>query len=607
MKIYFRLLSFSKPYRHYVPEYAFFTFFAIIFGVINFTLIIPLLNVLFGMIKFEGDLMPPEFSFSPSYFLHLFNYQFNQLATSSGKFTALEFVCAVILGSVLLANFFRYMSQRVLTRMRVRIVMILRERIFQKFSELPLGFFHKQKKGDLLSVITSDVQEIENSIVSTIQVFFRDTFTIIVYFIVLFSYSVQLTLFSILFFPISGFIISTISRRLKKKSRDIQKMLGSTLSISEETLSGTRIIKGFSAEKFVNEKFRKENSVFARLAKSIVNQRELASPLTEVLSILVVVTLILYGGKLILDGGSQLSPSAFITYIVIYSQVLSPAKNISSAVTNMQRGLAAGERIFKILDTENNIVEKENAEEIKSFEKEIEYKNVSFKYDSTVVLKNVNLKIARGKIIALVGKSGSGKSTMTDLLPRFYDVEEGEILIDGKNIRDLKLNSLRGLMGIVSQEPILFNDTVFNNIAFGKENAKEEDVIRAAKIANAHEFILNLENGYQTYIGDRGSKLSGGERQRMTIARAVFKNPPVMILDEATSSLDTESEKLVQDALNNLMKDRTSIVIAHRLSTIQHADEIIVMQQGEIVERGNHQTLINVNGVYRKLVEMQQF
>ncbi len=607
MKTYFRLLSFSKPYRHYIPEYAVYTVLAIVFGLVNFTLLVPLLEVLFGQMKMDPVGAAPSFSFSPSYFINSFYYHFNQIVQQQGKFQALVFVCIVIIISIVLANVFRYMSLRVITRMRVRIVTVIRERLFAQFSELPLRYFHKQRKGDLLSVITSDVQEIESSVVSSLQVFFSDTFRIIAYFITLFAFSVNLTLFSILFFPIAGSIIANIAKRLKKKSHDIQKMLGNTLSITEETVSGIRIIKGFSSEGFVQRKFNKENNAFARLARSIINQRELASPLTEVLSVLMIVCLILYGGHLVLGGSGALSASSFIAYIIIYSQILAPAKNISSAITTMQRGLAAGERIFKVLDEKNDITEAPNALPVSGFQQSIELRNVSFRYDNTYVLKNINLDIPKGKVIALVGRSGSGKSTLTDLLPRFYDPVDGQILIDGKDVRSLRLEEMRGLFGIVSQEPILFNDTVFNNIAFGKEDATEEEVIRAAKIANAHDFIMKLEAGYQTRVGDRGTKLSGGERQRMTIARAVFKNPPVMILDEATSSLDTESERLVQDALNKLMQDRTSIVIAHRLSTIQHADEIIVMQQGEIVQRGNHRQLLQEDGVYKKLVGMQQF
>lgn len=578
-----------------------------VFGAINFTLVIPLLNVLFNTFGETSSAQPPSFHFSIEYFKNLFDYWFLHIAQSKGKYHALIFVCTVIGISVFLANFFRYFAQRVLTRMRVWLVYRLRKAVFEKISSLHLGFFHNRQKGDLMSVLSNDTQEIENSVVSTMQVFFREPLVIIVYFIILFMMSVKLTLFTLVFFPVSGFVIASISKRLKRTADHGQHVLGKILSQTEEAISGIRIIKGFVVKRFINQKFEKVNEEYRKAAKSFINRRELASPVSEFLGVAVIIVLIVYGGSLVISNESELTASEFITYIILYSQILPPAKNISNSITTMQRGLAAGDRLFQLLDTPAEIKDAPDAEYVSSFEKAIEYNNVSFSYSDKPVLKNINLKVGKGRTVALVGQSGSGKSTLADLLPRFYDLTDGEILIDGKDIRKIRKESLRKLMGIVTQEAILFNDTIFNNIAFGMDNAKEEDVINAAKIANAHEFIIQTEQGYQTNIGDRGMKLSGGQRQRISIARAVLRNPPILILDEATSALDTESERLVQEAIFNLMKNRTSLVIAHRLSTIQHADEIIVLHQGQIVERGNHQELIALNGMYRRLHDMQGF
>ena len=606
MKTYFRLLSFSKPYGRYVPEYVLFTFFSVIFGAVNFSLIIPLLNILFGTYKIPEVIQQPGFSLSISYFINLFNYYFQIVLAERGKVGALQFVCLVILSFVALANVFRYWSQRILSRMRTNLIRNIRERLYDKLLAIHPGYFQGQKKGDLLSVLSHDVQEIENSVVTSIQVIFREPVVITAYFIVLFTISAKLTVFTLVLVPIAGTIISTISRRLRKHSIAGQTLLGAILSNAEETISGTKIIRAFNAESSLRKKFITENDRFRNVSKSIQNMRELASPLSETLAVAVVVGIMIYGGTLVLSSQSGLSASAFIAYIALYSQLLPPVKNISSAVTNVQRGLAAGERVLRIIDEPVNIREIANPVPITDFKHGIEYKDVSFGYEEKrYALNNINIKIPKGKIVALVGSSGSGKTTFADLLPRFYDPTEGAILIDGIDIRNYRLKDLRNLMGIVTQEPILFNDTVFNNITFGMQDVTEEQVISAAKVANAHDFILRMENGYQSLIGDRGSKLSGGEKQRLTIARAVLKNPPILILDEATSSLDTESERLVQDALYKLMINRTSIVIAHRLSTIQNADEILVLQKGQLHERGTHDRLLLTNGVYKHLVELQ--
>jgi subfamily B ATP-binding cassette protein MsbA len=592
-----------------MPPYFIFAILATIFSLANFTLLIPLLNVLFNQTTHEV-ISKPEFSLTITYLKDIFNYEFFNIVDHGGKLEALKFVCLVIFFSVMFSSLFKFLSQKVLTSLRTYLIYNLRKELFQKLTKLHLGYYSNQRKGDLMSSLSNDIQEVENSIVSSVQVVMREPLMLIGFFILLLSISVKLTLFTLLLLPISFGLIAEITKRLKREAKQSQGLLGNLLSIIDESISGIRIIKAFNAQPFVNQKFDQENTAYTRLLKSIVNKRELASPLSEFLSIGVLTIIIFYGGKLVLSNEGSLSGSQFITYIALYSQVLVPAKNISSAITNIQRGLASGERIIAILDTDISIQDAENAKEVHSFNQGIEYKNVSFAYthgDEGYALKNVSIQISKGKTIALVGRSGGGKSTFVDLLPRFYDVTSGVISIDGMDIREISQTSLRSNMGIVTQESILFNDTIFNNIAFGLHDAKEEDVVQAAKIANAHEFIIQSEKGYQTNIGDRGTKLSGGQRQRLSIARAVLRNPAILILDEATSALDTESEKLVQEALSNLMKNRTSIVIAHRLSTIVNADEILVLDKGEIIERGNHQMLISTDSFYKKLYEMQSF
>jgi subfamily B ATP-binding cassette protein MsbA len=607
MKIYFRLLAFAKPYSRFVPKYAFLAVFGVLFGVVNFSLIIPLLNVLFGTFEIKRNLILPDFYLGVNYFKEVFNFYFNFIIIKYNKTGALQFVCLVILTCVFLANLFKYWSERVMTSMRTYVVKNIRKSLFLKFSTLHMGYFNTNKKGDLMSSISSDVHEIENSVVSSIQVIFKEPLLLIAFFIMLFNLSFELTLFTILFLPVSGLIIASLSKMLRKESSRGQGLLGSILSITDEAIGGSRIIKAFNAQKYVQQKFEEQNDDYTRLTKSILNKKNLASPISEFLGVMVVIGVLVYGGKMVLEKQSNLSASEFITYIILYSQVLGPAKSIAAAITNIQRGLAAGERVLKIIDTPDAIKEHENAVSILNFKNDISYKNASFSYETTPVLKTINFNIPKGKVVALVGQSGSGKSTLADLLPRFYDVQSGEILIDGINIQNYKLEDLRGLMGIVTQESILFNDSIFNNIAFGFGHATIEAVTAAAKVANAHEFITQMEFGYQTHIGDRGGKLSGGQRQRISIARAVLKNPPILILDEATSALDTESERLVQDALIKLMENRTSIIIAHRLSTIQHADEIIVLSKGEIIERGKHAELFAQGGFYKKLCDMQAF
>jgi subfamily B ATP-binding cassette protein MsbA len=607
MKIYFKLLSFAKPFNRFVPKYFILAVLAVIFGLANFTLMIPLLNVIFEKVEVVTIVTKPEFALNLDYFKAIFNFYFASIFKTYGQVGALQFVCVVIVVSVFLANLFKYWSQRVLTSMRTHVVKNIRESLFLKITSLHVGYFHSQRKGDLMSSLSNDVNEVENSVVSSVQVIFREPLMIIGYVVLLFSMSVKLTFFTLLVLPISGGVIAWISRKLRKEAEVGQGLLGEMLSIIEETISGIRIIKAFNAQQYVREKFDQQNNKYRGVLKSMWNKRELASPISEFLGISIVVLVILYGGRLVLENQSELNASEFITYIILYSQILIPAKNISTAVTNIQRGIASGARIFSVLETDINIIEDKDAVAKSSLNTDIVFKDVSFQYADTKVLEDINLTVEAGKMIALVGQSGAGKSTMADLLPRFYDVTTGQILIDGIDIRKIKLHDLNQLMGIVTQESILFNDTIFNNIAFGNKSANREAVIAAAKIANADEFIVKLADGYDTNIGDRGSKLSGGQRQRLSIARAVLKNPPILILDEATSALDTESEKLVQDAIHKLMQNRTSIVIAHRLSTIQHADTIVVMQDGKIIEKGKHAELISMNGTYKKLTDMQSF
>lgn len=608
MKTYLRILSYARPFGKFVPTYIGYTLLSIIFGLINFTLLKPLFDVIFEQVAPESlerfrDL--PRFRFTLEYFTGLFNHYFLKIQDDYGKVGTLAFVCIVIVFSVFLSNLFTYLSGVVLAKVRAKVIKGMRTDIFNRVSGLHLGYFSNERKGDLMSKMTNDVQEVENTIVQSLRVVFREPATIILYFAVLFFMSVKLTLFTILLIPISGAIIGGITRRLKKKAIESQQSLGRIVNILDETLGGMRVIKAFNAESFMFGKFDQETDNYAAVNVNMARKNELASPISQFLGVTVVAGILVYGGSLVLSGNSSLSASDFITYIIIFTQVLNPAKEISRAVSSIQRGIASAERIFEVVDTQPAISSPSNPQTLTGFKHEIEFQNVDFSYGEKMVLKGINFKLEKGKTIALVGPSGGGKSTLADLVPRFYDPTHGEILIDGINLKSLDLASLRKYMGIVTQESILFNDTVFNNIAFGLEGVTEMQVIEAAKIANAHEFIEKMENGYQTNIGERGSKLSGGQRQRLSIARAVLKNPPILILDEATSALDSESEKLVQEALTQLMKNRTTLVIAHRLSTIQHADEILVIDQGKITQRGTHNELLQKEGLYQKLSSIQ--
>ena len=602
-----RLLAYAKPYKRFWPGYLILSILSVIFGVVNYALIDPLLTVLFQPQTMDMQLVKPAFALDPAYFEEIFSYYLTKVMASSGMLKGLMFVCAFFVVASLLSNITRYLSQRILVNMRTYIMQNIRSDLFRKISSLHVGYFHNQKKGDILSSISNDVTEVQNGVADSFHVIFREPLLILGFLGALFYMSPKLTMVTLLTLPFSALVIGKISRSLKRKAADTQSMMGRIVSHFEEAISGVRIIKAFNAQKYVRGNFEETNSNHKRSSRNMFNKQEMASPLSEFLGITVAAAVLFYGGWLQLRGELGMDMPAFVVYIGFYWRVLEPAKAMSKAYASIQRGMVSGKRLFAILDVENPVKEKEGAVELKGFNKGIEFKNVNFAYAQEPVLKNINLEIPKGKMIAVVGPSGGGKSTMADLLPRFYDIAEGEILLDGKNIKDYTLDSLISVMGIVTQEAILFNDTVFNNIAFGMENVTQEDVERAARIANAHDFVMQMENGYQTNIGDRGAKLSGGQRQRLSIARAVLKNPPILILDEATSALDTESERLVQDALTNLMKNRTSIVIAHRLSTIRNADEIVVLKEGEIIERGTHDTLIGAGGMYSNLCQLQNY
>lgn len=607
MKNWIRIFSYLKHYKRWIVLHVICIIISVIGSICSFVMIAPFLKLLFGLEQ-ASIMLPEKFELSASHLTLYLNYFLNQIIVTKGHYAALGFVVILVIFSSLVRTSFSFLASISLVPIRGGISRTFRNSMYEKITKLPLSYFSEEKKGDLMSRMTNDVQEVEWSILSSLESFICSPIEIIGFLLMLFFLNYQLTLFVLLLLPIAALIIGVLGVKLKKSSADAQSKMGGILSIIEETLSGIRIIKAFTAEKIVNEKFKAKNQEYTQVQMRIFRRNYLASPLSEFLSWVIVGVILAFGGYLVLNNNHAFPAETFITYIMFFTQIISPAKKFTTANYNLQKGAASLNRIEEVLNAENLIVEKKNALKINTFTDKIEYKNVNFKYSKEFVLHDINLTILHGQTIALVGQSGSGKSTMADMLPRFYDVTKGEIFIDGHNLKDLNITSLRNLFGIVSQEPILFNDTIFNNIAFGMEHVQPEDVIQAAKIANAHEFISQCSEGYQTNIGDRGNKLSGGQRQRISIARALLHNPPILILDEATSSLDGESEKVVQEALDHLMKMRTSIVIAHRLSTIYNADLICVLQDGKIVESGTHHELLNIEqGVYRKLFDSQTF
>lgn len=608
MKNYFRLLSYLRPYKGRAITSVVFNVLTVFFSLFSLTMIAPFLNVLFSQDR-NYSLMP--WSLSVKVMLNNLNFYLSSLVITHGELEALSLISLLIVVIFLLKNLTRYLAMYYLVPIRNGVVRDIRRDVFAKILALPIGYFTDERKGDIMARMTNDVQEVEWGIMNSLEAAFREPLNIIIFLVTMFTMSPELTTFVLVMLPVAGLAIGRIGKSLKRKSDQAQVRVGSLLSNLEEALGGLRIIHAFSAEEKSKVKFAENNQQLFRLSNKIGRRRDLASPLSEFLGALVLTVVMYFGGRLVLGPDSTLEPSEFIAFIAIFSQVIPPAKSMTTAWYNIQKGLASSERIYQILDAPIAVKDPETPVSFQGFSKNIHFDNLSFAYrksgETGYVLKDINLEIPFGKTVALVGQSGSGKTTLADMLPRYYDPDQGAVLIDGVDVRTLRIRDLRGIMGVVTQESILFNDTVFNNIAFGVEHATEEEVIRAAKVANAHDFISAMPEGYQTNIGDRGGKLSGGQRQRISIARAVLKNPPVLILDEATSALDTESERLVQDALANLMKNRTTLVIAHRLSTIIHADEIIVMNKGEIMERGTHSELLEKGGYYKKLYEIQSF
>lgn len=601
MKRYSRVFGYLGKYKASIAWYFVAIFLSIIFSIVSIGMLAPFMNLIF-----KQDAIPDVAKKPDVGVMHWIKEQLGGLINTNEPVHALGMICILIIISIALKNLFLYLSYRAMGPIKNGIVTRFRVDLYNKILQLPIGYFTEQRKGDLMSRITNDVGEVEGSVVGTLEGWVRDPLTILINLTVLFYISPLLTGLILLCIPVMGFVIGRLSRSLRRQSGRIAIKAGETISIIEETLGGLRVIKAFNVETMLRNKFHGVSNDWEDARNQVGFRKDLASPMSEMMGVAIFSGILWFGGKLVLSKGIALDGATFLAYMGLFYNIIDPAKSISTAFSNMQKGSAAIERIEEVLKAPVTVDDNLNGKKAEAFSNSIEFINVGFKYEDVEILRNINLRIEKGKTVALVGSSGAGKSTLADLVPRFHDVSSGELLIDGVNIKDYSLHSVRNLMSIVTQEPILFNDSIANNIALGMSNATPEEIEAAAKIANAHEFIVQKEESYNTNIGDRGSKLSGGERQRMTIARAVLKNPPILILDEATSSLDTESERLVQDAIDNLMSNRTSIVIAHRLSTIRHADEIIVLQKGEIVERGTHDSLIAQNGFYKRLVDMQE-
>ncbi len=610
MKTYWRLLSFARPLGRYAIPYFFYTLFYAVFNTCNFVMIIPLLRTLFDQgAMLEAVTEAPQFNVSVEYLTELLNYWLYCLyGTDYNTMNILVFLAGFVTISALLSNLFRYLGQRTVENLRINTLQTIRNQVFDNVMGLNLSFFSSARKGDMMSRITSDVQTVRFCIVNTLQVVFREPFLIIGYIIAMVSISWRLSLFSIIYLPIIALIIGSVVKKLRHPALKAQQNFGELTSVLDESLSGVKVIKAYNAEGFFRQKFTSINKRYSDISRRMMNRQQMASPMSEFLGIAAAAGLLIFGGTLVLSGNGGLDGSGFIAYIAIFTQITRPMRAFTDAFANINQGIAAGGRVLELLDTKSTITSpKDGGIMLDNFSEGIEFRNVKFSYEEDrEVLGGINFTVKKGETVALVGPSGGGKSTTSDLIPRFYDVTAGEILIDGKDIREYNLRSLRENMGIVSQETILFNDTIENNIRLGNDRATMEEIEKAARIANAHDFIIESSEGYQTNIGDRGAKLSGGQRQRLSIARAVLKNPDILILDEATSALDTESEKLVQEALDKLLSGRTSVIIAHRLSTIKNADKIIVIEQGRIAEEGTHTELIKRGGLYAKLVALQQ-
>lgn len=611
MKTYFRIMSYARPIRHYLPLYIPFIVMAMFFQMLGFAFIVPILDILVQRAEGQvlGPILRPEtFEFSKSSlqaWMEYYKYDLTVPRAGMDLQDLLMWVCIYLVIVVLLSNVTRFFAQRILGSIRARLVKNIRKTLYASILNKHISYFSDQNRGDAISRLTNDVTQLEVLVVDSFQAFIREPVTIILLLFFLFTMSVKLTLISLLVLPLTAIFIAVVVKKLKDRSARSQKRLAGILSAVDETILGLKIIKAFRGDGYVKARFNDVNSDYSNTLKKIEHRRALSSPASQFIGTMIIAVVIYMGGSEVLSGQNELlSGNVFMFYIVTLAQLIAPIKGLSNGVSNIQRGIIAGERVFEIIDQKSKIQDAPDAQSFEGFKSKIEIENLKFRYDSKYVLNGVSLEINKGETVALVGPSGGGKSTLIDFIPRFHDPESGSLKIDGVDFRKLKLSSLRKLMGVVTQEAVLFNDTVYNNIAFGID-ATLDEVKNAAKIANAHEFIEGLEDGYQSNVGDRGMKLSGGQRQRLTIARAILQNPPILLLDEATSALDTESERLVQDALVKLMENRTTIVIAHRLSTIQNADKIVVLREGEIIEQGNHNTLLQKDGLYKKLVSMQ--
>jgi subfamily B ATP-binding cassette protein MsbA len=602
MKKYARIFRYLRNYKSDILGYTVCTLLSVAFSIVSMGMLVPFFNLIFR----KEDAAPTPIKISSSPALRYLQEAALHLRESQGPVRTLAFICVFIIVFILLKNIFLVLSYYILNPLKARIIIRLRSELYNKILHLPIGYFTEKRKGDLISRITNDIGEVEGSLVGALEGWVRDPVTIIFNLTALCLISWQLTLFVLLFLPVMGFMIGRMTRSLKASSNLLAQRSADSLSVLDETLTGLRVLKAFNLEGLMSKRFHDIDQEKLELSIKMGRRQTLASPLSEVLGVTVFCCILFFGGWLILTGSLSLIPEAFITYLALFYNIINPAKALSTSFSNMQRGQAAIARIEEVLQTTSTVDDNPNGRILEDFKESIELRNVGFHYDGVPILQNINLKIRKGQTVALVGSSGAGKSTLADLVPRFHDVSEGELLIDGVNIREYQLQSVRSQISIVTQEPILFNDSIGNNIRMGKQDASDVEIEESARIANAYNYISKKDRAFDTNIGDRGTKLSGGERQRLTIARAIVKNPPILILDEATSALDTESERLVQDAINNMMQHRTSIVIAHRLSTIRHADEIIVLQKGQIVERGNHDQLMEKGGYYYRLVQMQE-